>query len=131
MKKICNIIIILLVISAIILGIWIINRYMQNCQNEKNKQTAMSQIQEQIETVGENEEQLYIEYEGYQVIGIIKIEKINLEYPILNVTTEDSMKKSITKFWGDKINQIGNITLAGHNNFDGTMFRKNKKIGYR
>jgi len=70
----------------------------------------------------------YIEYEGYQVIGIIKIEKINIEYPILNESSEASMKKSIIKFWGDKLNQIGNVTLAGHNNMDGTMFGKINKL---
>ena len=38
------------------------------------------------------------------------------------------MKKSITKFWGPELNQIGNLTLAGHNNKDGTMFGKTKKL---
>ena len=128
MKKICNIIIILLIIIAVILFIWIFNRYMRNCQNEQNKQNAVTQKQEQL---GTSEEQPDIEYEGYQVIVIIKIEKIGLEYPILSVTTEESMKRSITKFWGDQLNQAGNVALAGHNNFDGTMFRKNKQIRNR
>ena len=38
------------------------------------------------------------------------------------------MKKSITKFWGPNLNKVGNLTLAGHNNKDGTMFGKVKKL---
>ena len=38
------------------------------------------------------------------------------------------MKVSITKFWGNKINEIGNYTMAGHNNKDGTMFGKTKYL---
>ena len=69
-----------------------------------------------------------IEIDGYRVLGLIRIPKIELEYPILSETTNKSMKKSITKFWGPDLNQVGNLTLAGHNNHDGTMFGKVKKL---
>ena len=35
---------------------------------------------------------------------------------------------SITKFYGEKINQKGNIVLAGHNNLNKTMFGKIKQL---
>ena len=38
------------------------------------------------------------------------------------------MLKSITRFWGEKVNEIGNLTLAGHSNIDGTMFGGLKKL---
>ena len=38
------------------------------------------------------------------------------------------MKIAITKFWGCNVNEIGNFTVAGHNNLDGTMFGKTKKL---
>ena len=38
------------------------------------------------------------------------------------------MKVSVTKFWGPKVNEIGNYTIAGHNNRDGTMFGKTKRL---
>lgn len=38
------------------------------------------------------------------------------------------MKVSITKFWGPQANEIGNYTVAGHNNKDGTMFGKTKYL---
>lgn len=130
MKKVCNVIILVLVIVAIVISVIIFNKYMGNYQNEKKKDNLISEINSQLGdlNIDENREMPYIEYEGYQVIGIIKIEKINLLYPILNVNNEDSMKKSITKFYGDKLNQEGNVTLAGHNNFDGTMFGKLKDL---
>lgn len=131
MKKICNGILIILLIIAIILSIQIINRKRQNSQNEKNIANIINQIKDKSDKENAeevNQELPYIEYEGYQVIGIVKIEKINIEYPILNESSEASMKKSIIKFWGDKLNQIGNVTLAGHNNMDGTMFGKINKL---
>ena len=130
MKKVCNVIILVLVIVAIVISVIIFNKYMENYQNEKKKDNLISEINSKLGDLNtdENREMPYIEYEGYQVIGIIKIEKINLLYPILNVNNEDSMKKSITKFYGDKLNQEGNVTLAGHNNFDGTMFGKLKDL---
>lgn len=129
-KMVCNIIIILLVIVSIFISVKIINRYVENRRNEKNKEKMISEINNELENLNRNKDSEipYIEYEGYQVIGIIKIEKIDLTYPILNVNNEDSMKKSITRFYGDRLNEIGNITLAGHNNFDGSMFGKLKQL---
>lgn len=69
-----------------------------------------------------------IEMKGYKVIGKIKISKINLEYPILEKTSEESMKISISRFSGEGVNLLGNLSLAGHNNRDGTMFGRNKKL---
>lgn len=130
MKKICNGILIILLIIAVILSIQIIIRKKENKQNEKNIVSVINQIKDKTnsEEPHESGSLPYIEYEGYQVIGIIKIEKINIEYPILNESSEVSMNKSIIKFWGDKLNQIGNVTLAGHNNMDGTMFGKLDKL---
>lgn len=62
------------------------------------------------------------------MFGIIKIPKINIEYPILEETNVESLNLSITKFWGTKINEIGNVTLAGHNNLNNTMFGRINKL---
>lgn len=51
-----------------------------------------------------------------------------MKYPILDETSEETMKYSVTKFWGPDVNEIGNITIAGHNNRDGTMFGKIKYL---
>ena len=38
------------------------------------------------------------------------------------------MKISISRFWGGDVNGYGNLSLAGHNNYNGTMFGKNNKL---
>ena len=38
------------------------------------------------------------------------------------------MKISIIKYWGENVNDYGNLSIAGHNNKSGTMFGKTKKL---
>lgn len=71
---------------------------------------------------------------GYKVIGIVKIPKIEIEYPILDIDTynpeetKEPMKFSIVKYWGGNVNDYGNLSIAGHNNYDGTMFGRTKQL---
>ena len=47
----------------------------------------------------------------YYTCGIIKIPKINLEYPVLNTTTDELLKISPTRFWGqEQPNEVGGAT---------------------
>lgn len=72
--------------------------------------------------------------EGYKVIGIVNIPKIDVTYPILDIDTynpeetKEPMKISIVKYWGGQVNDYGNLSIAGHNNYDGTMFGKTKHL---
>lgn len=52
----------------------------------------------------------------YETIGIVRIPKINVNYPILAQTTNvDVMKISPYKFWGANPNEVGNLCIIGHN----------------
>lgn len=53
--------------------------------------------------------------------GIIEIEKINLYYPVFSELTEDLLKISPCKFYGNMPNDNGNICIAGHN-YDNSLF---------
>ena len=53
--------------------------------------------------------------------GIIEIEKINLYYPVFSHLTEELLKISPCKFYGDTPNANGNICIAGHN-YDNSLF---------
>lgn len=53
--------------------------------------------------------------------GIIKIPKINLYYPVFSDLTEDLLKISPCKFYGDSLDTNGNICIAGHN-YDNALF---------
>ena len=134
--KIYKTIFFMLLIAIIVIIGMIIYKYGSNQKNEKENQEvveAFSNID-----FSENEEklenQIQLEYKGYKVIGIVKIPKINLEYPILEIenidpkSAEKPMKLSIIKYWGENVNDYGNLSIAGHNNKDGTMFGKTKKL---
>lgn len=130
MKKIYNIILTILIIAALIVGTLIIIKYGKNHINEKEIDATIENIENQFSNLQEGE-QIESSYKGYQIEGILEIPKIDIKYPILNKTSEDAMKISVTKFWGPQPNEIGNYTIAAHNNKDGTMFGKTKylKIG--
>lgn len=116
--KISSIVLLLLVIAAIGIIVVICVQYSQRSKNE----AAIQEVVAEIKEVPTSDETRYIQYEGYQVIGTIQIPRFNIEYPILIESTADSLTKSISRVGNGKVNEIGNLTLAGHNYIDGTMF---------
>lgn len=121
--KVIDIFYYLLLIVIIVTIVLIVIKYGWNQANEIKLRKSIYEITK-METgqIDKNE------YSGYKIIGIIKIPKINLEYPILERTDNISMKLSISRYWGGNVNEIGNLSLVGHNNKDGTMFGKTKKL---
>ncbi|MCI8636802.1 MAG: sortase [Clostridia bacterium] len=53
--------------------------------------------------------------------GIIQIPKIDLYYPVFSHLTEELLKSSPCKFYGDTPSVNGNICIAGHN-YDNRLF---------
>ena len=123
-----RIILFILAIALIITIILILKKYgTQKIYETKNEEfvEVFSRTEDKIDKNGIS----LIEFEGFKVIGIIKIPAINLAYPILEQTTDEAMKVSISKYWGGDINSYGNVSLAGHNNkITLTMFGKNKNL---
>ena len=130
MKKVYNLIIAVLIVALIVVIAMIVIRYGGNYLNEKEVSASLETIEEELnkEETQQSESLPELEFKGYKVEGIIEIPKINIKYPIIDHTNEETMKVSITKFWGPQANEIGNYTVAGHNNKDGTMFGKTKKL---
>ena len=58
------------------------------------------------------------------VIGLLKIDKINLNYPILSETTDELLDISICRFAGPMPNKEGNLCIAGHNYVDYKLFSR-------
>lgn len=58
------------------------------------------------------------------VVGIIKIDKIKLDYPILSEVSDDLLKIAPCRFAGPLPNEVGNLCIAGHNYIDNTFFAK-------
>lgn len=69
-----------------------------------------------------------LKYKGYDVAGKIEIPSINLQYPVLTVATDSSMKISVGILYGVGLNQIGNTVIMGHNYRNGSLFSKNDNI---
>ena len=46
------------------------------------------------------------------IIGYIKIDKINVNYPIFNNLTDELLKISICKYYGPDLNEAGNVCLC-------------------
>ena len=138
--KIYKAIFYMLLIAAIVVISMIVYKYGSNLKNEKESQEAVAAFsnidfsKNEEESGSQEQSPIQFEYKGYKVIGIVKIPKINLEYPILEIGDIDPdnakapMKISIIKYWGENVNDYGNLSIAGHNNKDGTMFGKTKKL---
>ena len=67
-------------------------------------------------------------YKGYNVIGTIEIPKTNIKYPILEKDSKGALEVAVAYAYGAQPNQIGNMTIAGHNYRNGAFFGKNKRL---
>ena len=129
-KKIYNIILIILALILLVVISIIAFKRINNQIKEKELINTVADIKVKLEEIkeSENDEKTITKYKGYDIVGIIEIPKINIEYPIINQTSDETMALSITKFWGNNVNDIGPFTMAGHNYFDGTMFSNTNKL---
>ena len=62
--------------------------------------------------------------ETYYTTAIVSIPKLDLEYPVLDHTTDELLKISPTKFWGPEPNEVGNFCIVGHNYRNKKFFSK-------
>lgn len=67
----------------------------------------------------------------FSVIGLVEINSININYPILSTVNDDLLKIAPCRFYGPMPNEIGNMCIAGHNYNSYKFFSKlkNLKIG--
>ena len=131
-----RILLILLIIAAVIVGGVIFHKQYEDQVYEKENKELVIVFHEEIKKVdNENSKNdkkekkiIDLKYKGQKVIGLIEIPAIDLEYPILEKTTKLAMATSISRYYGGEINELGNVSLAGHNNYSGTMFGRNKNL---
>ncbi len=60
----------------------------------------------------------------YKAIGVLKIEKLNLEYNILNESKEDALDISVGKLYGSNPSEVGNMCIIGKNTKNKLFFSK-------
>ena len=122
-----KIFLIMLIIAGIIIFAIIFKKQYNDQVYDKENDEVTKNFHE-LQEAQNQEQPIELQMQGHKVIGIIKIPAIDLEYPIIDKTTKETMRISISKFSGGEINEIGNVALAGHNNYSGTMFGKNKNL---
>lgn len=62
--------------------------------------------------------------DGNKVYGVVQIEKVGIEYPIIVYQGAWSLDVSIAHFSGPSLNQPGNVVLAGHRGYNDIFFTK-------
>ena len=103
--KIYRAILICLIIAIITTATLLAVKYINLYRNEIQAKQVISNITDSLENSDEAIAEINQQIQGNKVVGIIKIPEINLEYPILETTSKETLKLSITKFWGNKINR--------------------------
>lgn len=76
------------------------------------------------ERIQDNSNNPYIATSTPFVIGMIKIDKINLNYPILSESNKELLNISVCRFSGPMPHEIGNLCIAGHNYVDYKFFSR-------
>lgn len=83
--------------------------------------------QQQIESIATTEDRtIYTSDNGetYTTDAILTIPKLDISYPVLSETSDELLKISLNKYWGNGPNQIGNYCIVGHNYANGKLFGK-------
>lgn len=127
--KIYRAIFIILLLVAIVIIVLIAMKQWKSMENEKENQEVLETFSNVEIQNGET-----VKLNGYDVIGIVTIPKIDIQYPILAIETsnpeetKEPMRYGIVRYWGGNVNDYGNLSIAGHNNYNGTMFGKTKNL---
>ncbi len=64
----------------------------------------------------------------YTTEAILTIPCLGINYPVLSETSEELLKISLNKYWGNGPNKVGNYCIVGHNYASGKMFGKLDQI---
>lgn len=138
-KRIVNIFFIIVIFVVIFFGI--IESYKEKKQEKDNNYQVKRLIIDEYENLSNNnideynesenkeypKEKIEEKYKGYDVLAKLEISKINLETFVINFS-EKALNVSVTKFWGNNPNEIGNFCIAGHNFKNKNMFHNLKKL---
>lgn len=131
---------IIVIKNIIVISIFLIAIIFFTCSLIHKKKLKENEIEvnSNVIEVVEKEEEVLKEYtptkklpeeiEGFKVIGMLEIPKINLNTYILDETNEKSLKTSVTKLCGPNINEAGNLCIIGHNYNKKIMFGNLKKL---
>lgn len=110
-----------------------------NLDDEKEKQIEDENIQDNVNEEQQSPEQNNNEniksqnkanqkQDNNSSIGELNIPRLNIKYSILSSTSTETLKISLTRYWGTYPNEIGNMVVLGHNYKNGKFFSNLYKI---
>lgn len=123
---ICFIAILVIIIVSVIMHIY--NTCLDSNQSVLDEMAETVPQEENI-IVEEKEDKLVtsiLEIDGktYEVVAILNIPKLEIQYPVLSSTSKELLKVSLNKYWGPNPNKEGNFCIVGHNYNDEKFFGK-------
>lgn len=94
--------------------------------SEQNKEVNVDELVKEAENEETQNVEMHTAPSGdqYYTASVINIPKLNVNYPVLNKTTDELLKISPCKFWGSDANEVGNYCIVGHNYRNKKFFSK-------
>ena len=65
---------------------------------------------------------------NYTVEAIVRIPRLEINYPVIADTSEELLKISVNKYWGPAPNEKGNYCIVGHNYKSKKMFGRLSEV---
>lgn len=106
----------------------------QSKEESKSSESSISSVESPLSGISQssinysNKGTSGTTYQGYTMVGKIKIPAINIEYPILEKVTKKSIQIAVAVLYGPGVNKTGNTVIVGHNYRNGTFFSNLSKL---
>lgn len=101
-----------------------INDVMIVALDERQSENAQNDIVEDLPQGTSMTEYVAKDGEDYTAEAFLTIPKLDISYPVLSKTSDELLKISLNKYWGNGPNKVGNYCIVGHNYANGKLFGK-------
>lgn len=101
-----------------------INDVMIVALDERQSENAQNDIVEDLPQETNMTEYVAKDGEDYTAEAFLTIPKLDISYPVLSKTSDELLKISLNKYWGNGPNKVGNYCIVGHNYANGKLFGK-------
>ncbi len=100
---------VIIVIAIILIAVISIVFLFSKTQNDENVGDSQNTVSNTVSN------QMISTHEGYEVLGKIVIEDLQVEQYILDSKEDAALDKGVIRLYGGSINNYGNFCIAGHN----------------
>ncbi|MBR0428376.1 MAG: sortase [Clostridia bacterium] len=113
------------IIAMMVMAIQLYDKKDEEIVSHDKENISLNLVED--ENMNEETEQYY---KGFDVIGTIEIPKTNVIQPILSKLTTKTLETGVFALYpsNPKLNEVGNVVIAGNNYKDGTFFSDNKLL---